>query len=427
VDRLCAVGASNGFSLRLFAVVVLATYGVMVGSAEPMSAQEPDVNCEKCHGDSEFVLNIEESEGHTFLVPDSILGGTAHGDLSCSDCHEPQTSGYPHSADLEAVDCASCHEDEGLEWSGSIHAANAMEGGEAPDCVTCHSAHRVLLPDDIASPTNVLNVAGLCAGCHADAEIIDTYFAGPENEAARSAVERYHRTVHGTAVDRGGLVVSATCNDCHGAHLILPADSVASTVNRANISATCRQCHEIPDDVHRNGERDGIGEDGNPRVYPECIDCHTGHSIVRTDETRWFVGLAEECGSCHERVYETYFDTYHGQVTRLGFGLTAKCSDCHTAHNVHPASVLESSVSPVNLVETCRTCHENANGNFVQYYTHGDMRDRVRYPVLFWPWLLMTTLLVSVWSFFGLHSLLWLNRALIERKQERKRLLGHVD
>jgi hypothetical protein len=102
-------------------------------------------------------------------------------------------------------------------------------------------------------------------------------------------------------------------------------------------------------------------------------------------------------------------------VTRLGGSLTAKCSDCHTPHGNLPADDPASSVHPSNLLETCARCHETASAGFVEYHAHGDHRDRENYPWLYWSWLLMTSLLVGVFIFFGMHSVLWLGRALTDR------------
>jgi hypothetical protein len=154
---------------------------------------------------------------------------------------------------------------------------------------------------------------------------------------------------------------------------------------------------------------------------PVCTDCHTSHEIVEADEPVWFLGVVEECGACHEKLYEEYQETYHGKVSRLGSGLAAQCSECHTPHAMLPASDPESTVNPARLVDTCGQCHESANANFVQYITHGDHHDRHRNPKLFWPWLLMTLLLAGVFSFFGAHTVLWLVRVGIESRRRRKK------
>jgi len=381
------------------------------------------VKCAKCHTDRRFLAaNATEAGQDTALfVPPDILHGTVHDTLACTDCHVGYGEGFPHNVSRTVVPCATCHEQQGKDYEASIHAENAATRGDAPTCVDCHGSHTVLGPDDPESVTYPLNVAGLCGRCHGDPEIIGRYFTGEGFEQARIATEAFPKSVHGIGLSRDGLVVSATCSDCHRAHLILPADSPRSSVSRRNIPQTCGSCHAGVLQVFETSahgpdypEQPGVAE-GHEK--PVCVDCHTAHEIVRPDRPAWQQGAIQTCGSCHEDLYETYFETYHGQVTRLGSTLAAKCSDCHTAHDMRPASDAKSTVFAGNLVETCGQCHEGANANFVKYYAHGDPTQRTRYPRLYWPWLFMTVLLVGVMSFFVLHSVLWLIRNAIEHSR----------
>ena len=393
-----------------------------LGTTSGSFAQVPRVVvCEKCHGNREFLVGKAATpEGESALfVPASTLRETAHQGLACVDCHPEYGEQYPHRAAAVAVECGACHAAEASDWTGSAHAVAAAAAGDAATCVSCHSAHTVYSAEDRRSPTHALNVAALCGSCHADPRIVGTYFAAPDEGPARVAVEQYYQTVHGAAMTRAGLVVSATCNDCHGAHLVLPADSARSMLHPTNVDATCGACHtgvleEFGTSAHGVALRTG-GRTPEGEPAPSCTQCHRAHEIVRTDEPAWYLGVVEECGECHRHVYETYFETYHGKVTRLGSGLAARCADCHTAHRMLPASNLASTVHTVNLIETCGQCHANANRNFVQYRSHGDYRDRVRYPELFWSWLFMTTLLVGVFGFFGMHTVLWLVRLGVDR------------
>jgi hypothetical protein len=125
--------------------------------------------------------------------------------------------------------------------------------------------------------------------------------------------------------------------------------------------------------------------------------------------------VIEECGVCHERLYETYFETYHGKVTRLGGEIAARCSDCHTPHRNLVADDPASTVHATNRLETCAQCHGEATAGFISYLPHADHTDRERYPQLYWTWLAMTSLLVGVFVFFGAHTLLWLTRATLSR------------
>jgi len=388
--------------------------------------REPGVQCASCHGAREFLAGktpTPELDARLF-VTDSMIADSRHRGLSCVLCHTRETAGYPHRGEAATeLPCGGCHVEAVEDWNASIHAASGANG-DAATCVDCHEAHSVFSIDDRQSPVHPLNVAETCGRCHADEHIVAEYFIGPEETQARVAVEQYYETVHGTAMSRAGLAVSATCNDCHRGHKVLPAGSPESSVNRAHVAETCEQCHlGIRDRYERSSHGRAsptTTSAGDVRQPPVCTDCHTSHQIVRANEPRWFLGVVEECGECHERVYETYFETYHGQVTALGFGLTAKCSDCHSPHLMLPASDEESTVHPLNLVGTCAQCHPDANWNFARYYAHGDHRDRQRYPALFWTWALMTTLLVSVWSFFGTYSVLWLGRSLVEKIKGRR-------
>ncbi len=47
---------------------------------------------------------------------------------------------------------------------------------------------------------------------------------------------------------------------------------------------------------------------------------------------------------------------------------------------------------------------------------------RARFPLLYWTYLFMTGLLVFTFAFFGLHTLLWLPRSLVERLRRQR---GH--
>lgn len=402
-------------------------FSLAVTALGAVPARAQVVQCQKCHG-NRAVLAGEggtAAQAARLYVPQQALAGTVHEKLRCAECHVGYERGFPHVPSSTTRSCAACHETEGRDWDQSIHAQNAKEQGDAPTCTGCHGIHQIYPASDRRSPTNALNVAALCGKCHNDARIIGTYFSTAADTQAQRAVNEYFQTVHGMALTEAGLVVSATCNDCHGAHKVLPAKSPDSRVNRAHVAETCGTCHvgvRETFDESSHGKALAAGDttaDGHQA--PVCIDCHTGHQIVRADEPHWYVGVVEECGSCHEKEYETYLETYHGKVTALGSALAAQCSECHTAHAMRPASDPASSVYPMNLMKTCGQCHAEANVNFTRYYAHGDPKSRTKYPLLFWPWLAMTTLLVSVMSFFLLHTALWLIRSAVDYVRARRR------
>jgi len=56
-------------------------------------------------------------------------------------------------------------------------------------------------------------------------------------------VTTYLDSYHGLASE-GGSAVVANCASCHGVHNILPSSDPRSTINRANLDATCGKCHQ---------------------------------------------------------------------------------------------------------------------------------------------------------------------------------------
>jgi len=78
-------------------------------------------------------------------------------------------------------------------------------------------------------------------------------------------------------------------------------------------------------------------------------------------------------------------------------------------------------IAPENRVTTCRACHAGANANFAAYRPHGNAHDREGDPILYYTRIFMQLLLAGVFGFFGLHTLLWLVRSLVEVRSRRGR------
>ena len=71
------------------------------------------------------------------------------------------------------------------------------------------------------SPTYPRNVPDLCATCHRDGEAAartGRWLKGLDGGIVRS----YEMSIHGEGLIKSGLVVTATCDDCHTAHRPLP-------------------------------------------------------------------------------------------------------------------------------------------------------------------------------------------------------------
>jgi cytochrome b subunit of formate dehydrogenase len=258
-----------------------------------------------------------------------------------------------------------------------------------------------------------LHLVETCGKCHSDEKLAIKH-AIPVPDA----YQKYLTSSHGRGLLKSGLLVSAVCNDCHGSHKILPHTNPDSTIHVKNIRNTCGVCHAgilatFNKSVH------GRALDDDIEKAPTCTTCHHSHTITRVTEEDWKLDIVSECGGCHEDLIATYRETYHGQVTSLGYTKVARCSDCHGSHNILSPEDPESTLSSANIVTTCQKCHEDANANFVKFQPHADHNDRERYPILFYTFWAMTGLLIGTFSFFGIHTILWLIRTAASRKYRR--------
>jgi cytochrome b subunit of formate dehydrogenase len=130
--------------------------------------------------------------------------------------------------------------------------------------------------------------------------------------------------------------------------------------------------------------------------------------------TQFRLELPDRCGNCHADLSREYAMSMHGELTELGYLPAAKCSDCHGSHEVLPISDPASPLSTENRLETCRKCHPGAGGNFLDFDPHADHTDPARDPMLHAIYVLLLTLIFSVFGFFGLHSILWFVRGTVE-------------
>ncbi len=373
-----------------------------------------DSDCMRCHADE----HLKGGNGRSMLVRVSEVAGSRHVKVACSQCHSEVNASRvrPCETITHKVDCTACHEAIGQEYARSTHGQlHAQDNPNAPFCKDCHGTHHVLGKRNPESLTFATNIPDLCAKCHREGQKAAVLYTGKEHEI----IPRYTESIHGKGLLKSGLTVTATCTSCHTAHHELPASDPESTVNPKNVPATCGACHHgIEEQFVQSIHSAAITKTGQP--LPVCNDCHSAHSIRRTDLDGFKLDIMNTCGHCHAEIAKTYFDTYHGKVSRLGYTKTAKCYDCHGAHDILKVTDPRSHLSRANVVATCRKCHSDATRRFAGYLTHATHHDPKKYPFLFWTFWGMTTLLVGTFTISGVHTLLWLPRALKMRRELRE-------
>ena len=303
------------------------------------------------------------------------------------------------AAAVAKEDCLSCHGQKGMQgFIDKNSFQQSVHGGL--DCTKCHSG--------ISAYPHGKVIRVNCGSCH---------FLGRDG-APREKAQDYKLSVHGQALQAGNAG-APNCQTCHGSHAIYRSTDERSRTRRQKVPALCSQCHPQPfQDYQSSIHGRELFERKNPGV-PSCFDCHAEHRIPRVSDEQWKLAVITQCGNCHAEEMSTYHKTYHGKVTRLGYANIAKCSDCHGSHKILPRTDPASKLSEKNIVATCAACHPGATASFTKFYAHAEETNREKYPILYYTFIFMTTLLISVFAFFLTHTVLWAYRAVKERLEKK--------
>ena len=224
----------------LFALGSFLLGGTFLVPADTFSNQD----CLDCHSDPTTSRMVNGKSVPIAVFATNDFRASVHGKLNCVDCHRGMKE-LVHEAHLPLPRCDGCHEaksdhDQAVKnYSESIHGVSkAMGASAAASCADCHGAHNIVSVKDPESPVYKLNLPRTCAKCHSNSGITAEYRMKYPEVAAQ-----YMDSMHGRALLKMGLIVAPSCNDCHGVHDIKRSVDRSSSVNHANIAATCGKCH----------------------------------------------------------------------------------------------------------------------------------------------------------------------------------------
>jgi cytochrome b subunit of formate dehydrogenase len=394
---------------RRKSVLFLAGWLWVVTLVSPAAEKITNTDCLDCHLDPTTTRTVG---GKTIplLFATNAFNKSLHAKLDCIDCHEG-IKDLVHASKLPPPNCSGCHEQEGKDYAGSIHGvSHALGASGAANCWDCHGGHAIGSVKQADSPVFKLNLPQTCAKCHSNPGLTKEYqMKYPE------AAAQYNDSIHGRALLKMGLIVAPSCNDCHGVHDIKRAVDRDAPINHANIAKTCGKCHVGIEQIYAKSVHGQLLAVGDKRG-PVCTDCHSAHEVETPKNGHFKMMSDQRCGKCHQDRLEHYRDTYHGKAMALGkpnvASDVAACYDCHGHHDVLPPSNPASRLSKTNILATCQQCHPTATAGFTGYRPHANPLDRENYPMLNLVFLGMTGLLIGVFSFFGLHTLIWLGRVI---------------
>ncbi len=397
---------NHGRLIKLFVSSVSLFAAVQIGFA---AEKLKNADCLDCHTDPANKRATGSPKPALSLFPTNGFAKSVHSALDCIDCHDGIKE-MMHDAKIPGPNCAGCHDKEQKDYATSIHGmSHSMGASGAATCWDCHGAHEIVPVKNTGSPVYKMNLPATCSKCHSNTNLTKEYkIEFPE------AASQYMDSIHGRALLKMGLIVAPSCNDCHGAHKISRDTDRNSPINHLNVAKTCGKCHVKVEDTYNASIHGQLLAKGDKRG-PVCIDCHSSHQIEPPNTGHFKKSSDERCGKCHEDRLEHYRDTYHGKAIELGkpnqAAEVAACFDCHGYHDVQPAANPASHLSTNNILVTCQKCHPGATQKFTEYRPHANPLDKKNYPMLHVVFLAMTGLLIGTFSFFGLHTLAWLFRA----------------
>ncbi len=217
-------------------------------------------SCQECHQ-----ANYDQTRDTLHNVHAQL---NAAGDLKtavCTDCHGVHDI-RPSQNDRVRISktCGKCHTDIFNQDQASVHGTALLQENnhDVPTCTDCHGVHSI--PDPRLAQFRTASPE-MCAGCHSNAQLMSKY------GLTADVYSLYTLSWHGvdvTVYEANWPTIwheSAVCTDCHGVHNILKTSDPASTVNPANLLATCRRCH--------------------PTAGPNWTGSWTGHNRVSITRT----------------------------------------------------------------------------------------------------------------------------------------------
>jgi thiosulfate reductase cytochrome b subunit len=349
----------------------------MLATATPGSAADA-INCALCHDDV-------------------AVTSTAHEGVACQDCHTNVTSKRHKAADLAELSgdkiCAQCHRMAARALSGSVHKDGA-------GCQDCHDKGHVVAKNGTATGSTMspVNQVRTCGGCHNQP---------PE------LVQGYVDSVHGRGLLISGLNVAPGCSSCHGSHKILPVHDPKARTSHEHSPEMCGECHEGVLRVWKDESAHGAAWKADEPNGPVCTTCHASHAISDPVNAGPRLKFPNQCGDCHGKLYSSYRGGFHGKFTQLGLVAAATCSDCHSPHKNLGVDNPASTIHPDNRAKTCGQCHGEVPAAFLQIDMHNDPTDPNDNAYVYYIYLFMMSLLIGVFAFFGIHDLLWLQRAAV--------------
>jgi hypothetical protein len=292
---------------------------------------------------------------------------SAHGQLSCQDCHAGITEQprHPDPSDVskrltdffDPEQCTDCHDNVPEELAHNRHGAQEINPAESyENCLACHNPHQALLSGDgIRGFDPQKPLFEQCDACHEQQTKL------PAFEAQDETCMTCHRFI-GTHETAAAEEIGNRCLYCHansGTDVQKKTAQSVALIAPENYRQTphstvaCTECHQ---------QAASFAHGDQPAA--DCRQCHLPHD----ESTARDAHASVACQACHLQGVEPVKDAPSGRILwqrerhlneplKIHEMITPKdeaaCRRCHTRGNPVGASA---SVLPAKSV-ICMPCH----------------------------------------------------------------------
>lgn len=267
------------------------------------------VDCAACHEDQPGHLRAAEEYSHSIHGTMRRMGGKAP--ATCVDCHglhEIRSINDPLSSVFKfnlPFTCAKCHTNDTMaadekmrnpeaaeHYLDSMHGRALLKMGlvVAPSCNDCHGVHDIRPSTVEGSPIHPTRINATCGACHVKVE------------------EIYNQSVHGQLLAQGNPD-APICTDCHTAHEI---EDPLGAHFKSTTDQKCGKCHEEAVEYYHETYHGKAMQLGKPNTAPTvaaCYDCHGHHDVRAVGDPSSRLSsdnIVQTCSACHEGATKSF-------------------------------------------------------------------------------------------------------------------------
>ncbi len=307
-----------------------------------------------------IVLGVGRAQAG-WLIDPARFHVSAHGELSCLDCHDEAAGEKPHpdpsrvaTSSLERFDpaaCAACHEEVVDDLGAKRHGRRTgIDPARYERCIRCHDPHYLTRRGEskIGRFEPGVPRSRQCGACHEAKDRL------PEPAEEDKSCLACHRPTAEPGPERRAQLASL-CLACHASSEAGPTPVIdpAALADSAHGELDCLACHPQAADYRHDRQRPA-----------DCLACHPRHDEKTAREAH----LTVSCQACHLQDAIPVRDEWtkrivarperrEGQPSKihalLEAGDEAACRRCHAAGNELGAAEM---VLPAKSL-ICLPCH----------------------------------------------------------------------